>query len=70
MPSFLHEAIVEILRANPALVIQLLPQPKRSLLPPFDTIVPDSSDLGAALAPELSADCLLRVEREGQTVFV
>ena len=59
-----------MLRGHPDLVVELLGGPKSVYIPPYDAIVSDSADLGAAIAPELAADCLLRVERNGQTVLV
>ena len=59
-----------MLRGHPDLVVELLGGPKSVYIPPYDAIVSDSADLGAAIAPELAADCLLRVERNGRTVLV
>jgi hypothetical protein len=70
MPSFLHEALVEILRGHPELVLTLLRDPKRADLPAYDAVVADSADLGSATPQELAADCVLRVLRNGQTVLV
>jgi hypothetical protein len=70
MPSFLHEALVELLRSRPDMLAYLLRNPSLPTLPPHDQIVSDSADLGTALAPELAADGLIRVEHAGQTVLV
>ncbi|MCG5053708.1 MAG: hypothetical protein KA712_12165 [Myxococcales bacterium] len=70
MPSPFHEALVQLLRSHPLLAVELLRTVAPSALPAFDTGVSDSADLGSELAPEASADCLLRFEAEGRTVFV
>jgi hypothetical protein len=46
MPSYLHEALVEILR-GPDLLLGLC-APKLTRLAPHDKIVTDSGDLGSA----------------------
>ncbi len=70
MPTFFHEALVELLRDRPELLARLLGAAGHSLLPPHDKIVSDSADLGNALPPELAADAVLRVENKGQTELV
>ncbi|MCG5053705.1 MAG: hypothetical protein KA712_12150 [Myxococcales bacterium] len=69
-PSFLHEALVQLLRSHPLLAVELLRAATPSALPAFDTVVSDSADLGSELAPEAAADCVLRFEAGGRTVFV
>lgn len=69
MPSFLHEAMVEMLRGNPLLAIELLRTIMPDGVPDFDAVVTDSADLGNALPPELAADCVLRLEASGRNVL-
>ncbi|MCG5053706.1 MAG: hypothetical protein KA712_12155 [Myxococcales bacterium] len=69
-PSFLHEALVQLLRSHPLLAVELLRGAMPSALPAFDSVVSDSADLGSELAPEAAADCVLRFEAGGRTVFV
>ncbi len=70
MPSFLHEALLDILREHPGLVAELLRRTQAPALPEHDVVVVDSADLGAVIPRELAADCLLRFERGGQTILV
>ena len=58
-----------ILREKPTLVAQLVRDAGPPSLKDFDAIITDSGDLGAASAPELKADGVLRVERKGKTVL-
>ncbi len=69
MPSFLHEALIELLRDRPDLLARLL-SAAGAMLPPYEKIVSDSADLGSAVPSELAADGVLRVEREGRTELV
>ena len=59
-----------ILREKPTLVAELVRDAGPPSLKDFDAIITDSGDLGAASAPELKADGVLRVERNGKTVLV
>jgi hypothetical protein len=70
MPSQLHEALVELLRGHPELVLELLRPVQDVNIAEGDTIVSDSAELGTTISPELSADCLLRLERDGRTRLV
>jgi hypothetical protein len=69
MPSVPHEAVVEVLRENPQLVIELLTHALRLELPEHDQVVPESTDLGSALPTELRADMVLRFDRERRPVL-
>ncbi|MDX2023511.1 MAG: hypothetical protein SF187_24960 [Deltaproteobacteria bacterium] len=70
MPTFLHEALVGLLRDRPELLARLLRGAGLSLLPPHEKLVSDSADLGSAQPSELAADAVLRVEQEGRTEMV
>jgi hypothetical protein len=69
VPSQTHEAIVGILREKPTLVATLVADVGPPSLKDYDAIITDSGDLGTAIAPELKADGVLRVERNGKTVL-
>jgi hypothetical protein len=70
MPSVPHEALVEVLRENPALVLELLVRAEGVELPEHDRIVCERADLGSALPVELRADLAFRVDRAGSPVLV
>jgi hypothetical protein len=62
MPSIPHEALVEVLRENPALIATLLARAGRLALPDHDHVTAESADLGSALPKELRADLALRFD--------
>ena len=61
--------MVGILREKPTLVATLVGAAGPPSLKNYDAIITDSGDLGTAIAPELKADGMLRVERNGETVL-
>jgi hypothetical protein len=69
VPSFLHEALLDILREHPELIADLLRHADGPLLPKHDSIAVDNASVGDVIPRELAADCLLRLEHKGTTIL-
>jgi len=70
VPSFLHEALVDILREHPNVIAELLRRTGTPNIPEHDALVVDRADLGTVIPRELTADCVVRFEREGKAKLV
>ena len=69
MPSFLHEAIVEMLRSQPELVLQLLRKSNLSPALDYDKVEVVSADLGVAQPPSLAADVVVQLKHKDHAVL-
>jgi len=69
MVSVLHEALIEVLRDHPHVLVGLLGGVQAGVVPAHDHVENVRADLGSALPRELRADSSLRFERNGAAVL-
>lgn len=69
MPSYLHEALVEMFRNQPALAAELLAGPLGVDVPPFDHAGVTSGDLTDVTPTEYRADVAVTLNKDDTAVF-
>lgn len=69
MPSYLHEALVEMFRNQPTLAAELLAGPLGVDVPPFDHAGVTSGDLTDVTPTEYRADVAVTLNKDDTVVF-
>lgn len=70
MPTRLYGSLIQSLRGRPDIVVALIETTPVETLRARDNAVTGSCELGGTIPPELTAYCVLRVERNQSSVTV